>query len=167
MVAVDKDRKQKAHRYGLRPFSVGVSRAKDLLLGSDANGGRIRLLGEGPGRVHWYTGVRSDYFEQLTSEIKAPSSTRSGQLVWTKLTGVRNEALDCEVYALHAARSLKINLWKQSRWEAEENAIKQGELFNAPSAEPQVNTIEPPKQKKQSPVRIRRSGGGGFSATSW
>lgn len=172
MVSVDKDRKQKAHRYGLRPFSVGVSRAKDLLLGTDASGGRIRLTGDGPGRMHWYAGVRPDYFEQITSEIKAPSSTRRGQKVWTKLSGVRNEALDCEVYALHAARSLKINLWKTARWQAEEDAIskevfQQIDLLAEKKQEQPAETAVPePRKPLQQPIRPRRFGGG-FSATRW
>lgn len=172
MVSVDKNRQQKAHRYGLRPFSVGVSRAKDLLLGSDASGGRIRLTGTGPGRVHWYEGVRSDYFEQLTSEIKAPSSTRKGVKVWTKLSGVRNEALDCEVYALHAARSLKINLWKTARWEAEENALskdifQQMELVTGDSEENKAVKVESPAPQTKRVTRPFRRSGTGFSATSW
>lgn len=31
-------------------------------------------------------------------------------------SSVRNEALDCEVYALHAARSLKLHMWTPARW---------------------------------------------------
>lgn len=163
--SVDKDRKQKAHKYGLKPYSVGVSRAKDLLLGTDANGGRIRLTGSGPGRMHWYEGVRPDYFEQLTSEIKAPSSTRSHVRVWTKLAGVRNEALDCEVYALHAARSLKINLWSKARWDAEENALAQLDIFETgkETQEPKIQTVT---EKTVQPQK-RPSWRGGFSATSW
>ena len=46
------------------------------------------------------------------------------------LSGRRNEALDCEVYALHAARSLKLYLWRDDRWAAEESAIQQPGLFS-------------------------------------
>lgn len=125
--SVDVNPKQKAAKYGLKPFIVGVSRAKDLLLGVDANGGRIKLLGHGPGRMHCYKSVRPDYFEQITSEVKIPSKNRNKR-VWQKKSGVRNEALDCEVYALHAARSIKLHLWSAERWETEKERQSQLEL---------------------------------------
>lgn len=108
-VSVDKDKHQKAHKYGLRPFIVGVQRAKDLILGADAGAGRIKLTGTGPGRMHWYKGIRPDWYEQMTSEVKIPHRTMRWKKVWMKKAGVRNEALDTEVYAYHAALSLKIN----------------------------------------------------------
>lgn len=65
--------------------------------------------------MHWYKEVRPDYFEQLVSEVKAPARN-SRKRVWQKKSSVRNEALDCEVYALHAARSLKLHMWTPARW---------------------------------------------------
>jgi phage terminase large subunit GpA-like protein len=108
---------------------VGTQVAKDLLLGVDEQGGRIKLLGNGPGRMHWYRTVRPDYYDQLTAEVKVPHKTIRGRFTWQCLAGRRNEATDCEVYALHAARSLKLNLWREERWQAEESAIKQPALF--------------------------------------
>lgn len=152
-ISVDLDGKQKAYKYGLRPFIVGTSRAKDLILGVEANGGRIKLTGRGPGRVHWYKGVRSDYWEQITSEVKVPSANRQKR-VWQKKSGVRNEALDCEVYALHAARSLKLNLWTPQRWDLEREKQLQIDLLTEPEKEPvEVKPVveekpkDPPKQR--------------------
>ena len=133
-ISVDLDAKQKAFKYGLRPFIVGTSRAKDLILGVDSNAGRIKLEGRGPGRMHWYKEVRSDYWEQITSEVKVPTANKQKR-VWQKKSGVRNEALDCEVYALHAARSLKLNLWSPNRWAAERERQLQIDLFELPQAE--------------------------------
>ena len=63
--------------------------------------------GHGPGRMHWYRGVRADFFEQLTAEVKAPARNQpKGKKVWQKKAGKANEGLDCTVYALHAARAL-------------------------------------------------------------
>lgn len=140
-VSVDKNRLQKAHAYGLRPFIVGVQRAKDLLLGQDAGAGRLKLTGTGPGRMHWYSAIRPDWYEQITSEVKAPHRTIRNRKVWQKKAGVRNEALDTEVYALHAARSLKINLWKDERWQVEEARIRQPDLLTVPVKTP------PPDEK--------------------
>lgn len=169
-VAVDTNRLQKAHKYGLRPFMVGTQRAKDLMLGVDAQGGRIKLEGSGPGRMHWYKEVRTDYWEQITSEVKAPHRTVRNKKVWQKKSGVRNEALDCEVYALHAARSLKINLWKEERWLAEEARIRQPDLLNEevplaalPPPDPEVAVK--PKQPASSGFFNAQTKG--FSATKW
>lgn len=141
--AIDKNRHNKAWKFGVTPFIVGVDRAKDLLLGVDASAGRIRLIGNGPARFHFYKGVRPDYYGQLLSEVKAPHRSIRNRKVWQKKSGERNEALDCEVYALHAARSLKINLWKESKWTALENEVRQGSLFEVSAAPPAVMETPP------------------------
>lgn len=176
-VAVDTNRQQKAHKYGLRPFMVGTQRAKDLLLGHDAGAGRLKLTGSGPGRMHWYITVRPDWYEQMTSEVKAPHRTIRNRKIWQKKSGVRNEALDCAVYALHAARSLKINLWKEDRWLAEEARIKQPSLFEAPiplrtegtklSTSTNDSTAEQEKTKPATTSGFFNAKNGGFSATKW
>ena len=150
-ISVDLDAKQKAYKYGLRPFIVGTSRAKDLILGVDVNGGRIKLTGRGPGRVHWYKGVRSDYWEQITSEVKVPSANRNKR-VWQKKSGVRNEALDCEVYALHAARSLKLNLWTPQRWDLEREKQLQIDLLT----EPEKETVEVKPVVEEKPKQAQK-----------
>jgi len=128
--------KHKAARFGLPVYMVGTWRAKDLILGGDG-GGRIKLGGSGPGRIHAYRDVRPDYYQQLLSEIKAPApGARKLVKVWQKKAGRRNEALDCEVYALHAARSLRIEIYAESRWAAIEAAVMQSGLFDASTTAP-------------------------------
>lgn len=180
--AVDQNRQHKAHKYGLKPFIVGTQRAKDLLLGYDAGAGRIKLAGSGPGRMHWYRAVRPDYWEQLLSEVKAPHRTVRNKKVWQKKAGVRNEALDGEVYALHAARSLKLYLWKEERWLQEEQRIRQPDIFAEPAAlpplpapEPDTEATPPPQQPDKpanQPVKAKPDGffnapRKGFKATRW
>lgn len=118
----------KADKYGLRPFIVGTHKAKDLI---DA---RIRLKGTGPGRMHWYQDVRPDYWEQLTAEVKAPHPRNPRKRVWQKKAGKPNEALDCEVYALHAARSCRTHVLKASDWDRLEVTLTQTTLFESPAA---------------------------------
>lgn len=151
--SVDTDHKNKAHKYGLKPYSVGTQRAKDLILGADKRAGRIKLTGDGPGRMHWYKTVRPDYWEQLLSEVKAPHRTIRNKLVWQKKSGVRNEALDCEVYALHAARALKLHLWNEDRWAEAERKVRQADLLSGPTAaisdeggDPPSGVAGPPQQ---------------------
>lgn len=128
-LSVDLKGNQRPHPSGVKPYLVGTQVAKDLILGADDQAGRIKLQGTGPGRMHWYRSVRPDYWDQITAEIKIPHKTIRGRLVWANQAGRRNEGTDCEVYALHAARSLKLNLWRDERWGHEESAIKQPMLF--------------------------------------
>lgn len=141
----------KASKYGLPVFIVGTHKAKDLI---DA---RLKLVGHGAGRMHWYENVRADYYEQLTSEVKAPSRQRGGRRVWQLKAGVRNEALDCEVYALHSARTVKVHIKKPDQWDALEAQLKQGDLLAPAVPQP----IERPAEhsgteQKQAGTRVIR-----------
>jgi phage terminase large subunit GpA-like protein len=146
---IDPGRKTKAARYGLHVYNVGTEKAKDLLIGFGEHGGRLRLseqspdgrivTGRGPGRMHWYRGIRGDYFEQVTSEIKAPLKGRPrNKLYWQRKSGVRNEALDCEVYALHAARRIKINLMTEAHWAVIEEKLRQPDLIAQAAPKPET-----------------------------
>lgn len=115
----------KAAKYGLKSYPVGTVKAKDLILGN-----RMQLTGDGPGRMHWYRSVRDDYLVQLTSEVKVPGR-RGGRPTWQVKAGARNEALDGEVYALHAARSLKLHLFTEAHWLVEQARFRQSGLFES------------------------------------
>ena len=139
--SIDPGSGSKASRYGLRPFMVGTEKAKDLILGFTADGGRIKrcdraadgtvCTGRGAGRMHWYAGVRPDFFEQIAdSEVKVPNAKAGGRRVWTLKTGKRNEALDCAVYAEHAARALRLHLYHDAQWTARERMLT-GSKVNA------------------------------------
>ncbi len=115
----------KAAKYGLRVHIVGTHKAKNLI------DQRLRLKGRGPGRMHWYRDIRADYYEQLTNEVLAPHPRNPSKMVWQRKAGRRNEALDCEVYALHAARSLKTHLLKDHEWDQLEQQLLQPTLFSS------------------------------------
>lgn len=146
---VDHKTKTKASKHGLQVYIVGTHKAKDLLIGDR---GRLSLQGTGPGRMHWYQDVRSDFYEQLTAEVKAPHRGLRGKMIWQPRAGVRNEGLDCSVMALHAARSLRVHLWPESKWLQIENDLLQADLFkeaDAPvAAKPKRN--EPPPGSSSS-----------------
>jgi len=147
-LSVDMNARNKPHPSGVKPYMVGTQVAKDLILGVDEQGGRIKLEGNGPGRMHWYRSVRPDYYDQITAEVKVPHKTVRGRFVWACLAGRRNEGTDCEVYALHSARSLKLYLWRDDRWDAEEAALKQPTLFGESAPTPvrapgHVDQVEP------------------------
>lgn len=148
-------KRTKAEAYGVQVYSVGVSRAKDLIVGTSDKSGRIRLKGEGPGRMHVYAGVRQDYYDQVLSEIKAPKRSQRGKLVWQLKSGERNEALDCEVYALHASQTIGVHNISDAKWDAIEKRLLQPDLFTeAKKEEPEE------KEYRFKPVRrkaIRRN----------
>jgi len=87
--------------------------------------------------MHWYQDIRSDFLEQLTSEIKAPSRKMRGKLTWQPRSGVRNEGLDCKVYSLHASRAIKLHLMTPEKWEALEARLMQADLFTNTQTETQ------------------------------
>lgn len=125
--SIDQKTPTKASRYGLKPFIVGTQKSKDLFYG------RLQLTGSGPGRVHFYSAVRKDYFDQLCSEIKAPSKQNRRRMVWQKLSGKRREAPDTERYAMHAARAIKVHLKTPEQWDALRHQLMQADLFSAPN----------------------------------
>ena len=119
-------RATKADRFGLKVYEVGTWKAKDHL------STRWKLEAQGQGRHHAYQGVRADYWEQVLSEVKAPSKTHRGKMTWQPKVGVPHEALDCEVYAEHAARALKLHVRAPAQWDAVESRLRQQNLCLPP-----------------------------------
>lgn len=132
--SVDNRSPTKAEKYGLRVYVVGTNKAKDLLAT------RLQLDGAGPGRMHVYSDVRADYFDQMTAEVKAPSRRHAGRKVWQKKSGRRNEAIDCEVYAMHAGRAVRLHLRSAGQWDDIEHELRQVDLFAEPAAAPADTT---------------------------
>lgn len=108
----------KAAKRGVHVHIIGAAKAKDLILGWAQQGGRVRLQGSGPGRMHWFEGVRADFFEQLLGEMKVPSPRNPRMREWTERTDRRNEALDCTVGTVWLCRFLKLHLATPTRWHA-------------------------------------------------
>lgn len=145
-------RSTKAARAGVSVSRVGTAKAKDLILGWSENAGRVRLEGNGPGRMHWYEGVRDDFFEQLLSEIKIPQRKNPAKREWKPRTDRRNEALDCTVYAVYLYRALRFNLRRPAHWDQVEARIRQAPLMleegqdGVWAQEPQQTPVDqPPK----------------------
>ena len=141
-------RNTKASKYGLQVYIVGTHRAKDLLAG------RLALTGAGPGRIHAYAEVREDYWDQVTAEVKAPASRRGAKPVWQVKAGRRNEATDCEVYNIHAAKSLRLHLLKPHQWDELEHKLNQPGLFSEPPPDKSPPDKPPPVNPadKQTPT---------------
>lgn len=85
---------------GIDLWPVGTDTAKSQIYG------RLRMATSGPGCMHFYIGLPDEYFTQLTAEKLVTRYTASGypKSEWVNVAeDKRNEALDCEVYALAAA----------------------------------------------------------------
>lgn len=68
----------------------------------------------------------------MTSEIRTPKSRY--QFEWVLKSGQRDEAWDCEVYALHAARALGTDTFTEAQWQSRADALTN-------STKPQIQTI--------------------------
>lgn len=121
--SIDTNAIDKAAKWGLKVYQVGTEKAKDLL------DGRLKLTGDGPGRMHFFAGMPPAYFESLVSEVKMPG--RGGRFVWTPKANTRQEDLDQEVYHLHAARKLRLHTWIESQWTAIEARVRQTDLLKS------------------------------------
>ncbi len=121
----------KADKHGVKVFIVGTNKAKDWLAS------HIKLSGNGAGRFHYYTGVRTDYFDHMTAEAKVPD--KRGKKSWQRRAGRRSEAWDCEVYSLHAARARRVHLLKPDDWKKLEAELTQADLFAAVDEAPIAN----------------------------
>lgn len=150
--AIDPNRRAtKASKAGVQVHIVGTAKAKDLILGWATEGGRVRLEGKGAGRMHWYEGVRDDFFEQLLSEIKIPDRLNPKRRKWKARTDRRNEALDCTVYALYLARHLRLHLRRPGQWDLDEIRLRQGVLLPA-AVDPEETAKTEPEETSAAPV---------------
>lgn len=82
-------------------FIVGVDTLKTALYA------RMRLTEAGPGRLHFPDERDLDWYRGLTAERPIRKFHRGvAKIEWVKDTGVRNEPLDCRVYATAALHGL-------------------------------------------------------------
>lgn len=83
--------------HGVQLWSIGTDTAKSTIHS------RLKISEPGPGCFHFPFGIEDDYFIQLTSEKLVTRYVKGFPRMEWVLTGPRNEALDCEVYAYAAA----------------------------------------------------------------
>ncbi len=82
---------------------IGVDAAKDEVYG------RLKIDEPGEGFCHFPAGRDSEYFKQLTAErVETRYERGTPYRVYVKDPSVRNEALDCRVYAYAALEALNV-----------------------------------------------------------
>lgn len=122
-------------------FMVGVDAAKDQVFG------HFKLTTPGPGYCHFPKDRDERYFAGLASETVVTKRSRGFPIrEYRKRAGVRNEPLDCRVYAYAALCALNVN-WKRMK------KPKPAEVVEEPVAERPVEMPAPNPQRW--PVRRR------------
>ena len=116
---VDLNRKGQVLRKGAQVFPVGTDTVKSLLFG------RLKHNDMGPGYLHFYSTVGTDYFEELTAE-KQILRYKQGypQRMWVKKNNARNEALDELVYAYSALHRLYQLYDRRTIWDQLERKVR-------------------------------------------
>jgi phage terminase large subunit GpA-like protein len=108
-------------------FLVGVDTAKELIFA------RLQIDEQGPGYMHFNGKCDEEYFKQLTAEkLVTRFSKGFPHKVWVKARA-RNEALDCEVYALAALTIYNPTMAKQKEHLMERVANAKAGLPEPPS----------------------------------
>lgn len=93
-------RPSRNNRHKLRFYPLGVDTAKEVVYS------RLRITEPGPGYYHFPAERDREYFLQLTGEKQVTRFTKgAARREWVKIRS-RNEALDCNVYALAAVKLL-------------------------------------------------------------
>lgn len=141
----DPTKRRKSDKYGLKPYIVGTNKAKNWL------DNQLKLLAQGIGKFHFYKGIRDDYADQMTGEVKAPHRSTPNRLIWQPRPGRAIEAWDCEQYALHAARARRVHLMSPAQWDALEARLSQSDLFGASAETEQHDAPEQPASAPQKP----------------
>ena len=129
-------------------FLIGTDAAKDLIYG------RLRLAVPGPGFLHFPVGLSPDYFIQLTAE-KLVKKQVTGRWIrrYELPRGQRNEAMDCEVYALAALHLAPIDRHRLGRY------VERAATVPPPPAQPPP---PPPDSAATMPRPIARPRRGGW-----
>lgn len=118
---------------GAPVFIVGVDALKDKIAA------RLPIADPGPGAIRFAAGLSPEWFDQLTAE-KVRTRYVNGRPVrsWEpKRSGIRNEALDCLVYAsaaLHGLRVQGLDLDREAQELANVALKAAGRVAPAPAA---------------------------------
>jgi phage terminase large subunit GpA-like protein len=133
--------------YRVRLYMVSTDTAKDRIFS------RLQTPAPGPKYIHLPSWADEEYLEQLTAEKRVTKYKRGVGMVREYVkTRARNEALDCEVYAMAALYVLPA-------------VVKRlGDLAEQLNEPPDPNEQE---QKKQKAQNARNSGSGSGWVNGW
>ena len=142
--SIDRRKDGKSIR-GIKLYGVGVGVCKSelyswLRMDKDESGQAP------PGYCH-FPEYEQRFFKELTSEQLMLQVDKRGftKSVWMKTAGVRNEPLDCRVYARAAAAIVGIDRWKEKDWDA----LTAQKAKATPK--PKAATEAPPQPQQEQP----------------
>lgn len=109
---------------GVKLFPIGTDTAKETIMA------RLLIEEPGPGFCHFPDHYEDEYFRQLTSEERITKYSKGVKYYeWRKKSGrIRNEALDCRVYA-YVARTIlnpRFDVIRKKMAAREESIVKNG-----------------------------------------
>ena len=141
-------------KHGARVWPINVSIAKEQLYR------RLRLAVPDYSRGEkWPAGFchfpqySKEYFEQLCGEQLVTRIERGyRRFAWEKRRD-RNEALDCRVYAMAAAASLRLETWPAEKWDETQNLLTRIRAVEPPSATKAEVVRQPVPQFKAFPMK--------------
>lgn len=98
---------------GAQLWPIGVDTAKATIQE------RLKLTGDGQGRIHFPDSLTPDYYEQLLGEYQITRLIRGRRSVgFQRKPGARVEALDLSAYSLAAAYYCGAEKWTELEWQA-------------------------------------------------
>jgi len=117
---VDINHNGRSIKRGCKLWMVGTDTAKDLIFG------RLSVAVPGSGFIHFSKGLPEEFYKQLVAEVRVMVRSKvSEHYRWIKKTaGIRNEVLDCTVYALFIAEVLGLSSYTQKRWDQLESIVQ-------------------------------------------
>lgn len=149
-------RASRNNRGRLPLYLIGTVAAKDLIYS------RLRITAPGPGYLHYPDDLPAEYFEQILAEVLVRRQVAGRwQRRYELRRGARNEALDCEVYALAALYLAPLDRRQLGPLAAQRQAL--GPAAPAPAG-PTVSAAPPadpppsaaPGEVKPAPAAIPR-----------
>ena len=133
-------------------WPIGVDTAKDVIYQ------RLKRVNEpGPGYVHFDATTDEEWLEQLTSETVVHRVTQGRRVrLWRpKQTGIRQEGLDCTVYAWCALQGRGgAEVLRRRGLRRPADAAAPPEEYDAPAAESPTQ-VESTKRTRPAPARRR------------
>ncbi len=142
-------------------FEVGTNNAKDIIHGM------LRISEKGQRYMHLPDPIPAEWPQQVTSERKIRKKLPSGKWVsaWVLPIGARNEALDCEAYALVALRLTPVRMAELAKM-AERLAVPVEKRDDPPPPEPDAPQAPPPDEP-EPPRPVGRRPRARFRVKSW
>jgi phage terminase large subunit GpA-like protein len=132
-------------------FSIGVDPAKDAIYA------RLKVKKPGPGYCHFPADREAQWFEQLTAEIVQTKYVKGFPTrVYVLPSGVRNEALDCRVYAYAVLQGMNVRWGRMLELDANRRSPKSARPPKPPSVSGELYSDDPDDRPSRAVVQPKQ-----------